>query len=227
MERPNRQECRRSCKHAEMMHTSNHAQASMQKLTLLAPCVPASGGACFRLPSCDWHRSNVCTPAAITNTSLGNRTALATRKTTWTTPIIGLAVDPCSRSIQYSTAPASEAPAVHSRRCNAMHGRAMRTSCGSMPATVTSATAALASAAALLKPTWVGLVGGAELHRSHRTQPEALLKADTCCSRLHAPTCAVHSCRTTHGPIEQGTAGAARARTEAHAGGDLLAALRG
>ena len=65
---------------------------------------------------------------------------------------------------------------------NAMHGRAMRTSCGSMPATVTSATAALASAAALLKPTWVGLVGGAELHRSHRTQPAALRKADTCYS---------------------------------------------
>jgi hypothetical protein len=68
---------------------------------------------------------------------------------------------------------------------NAMHGRAMRTSCGSMPATVTSATAALARAASLLERTWAGLVGGAELHRSHRIQPAALLIADTCCSRLH------------------------------------------
>ncbi len=76
----------------------------MQKLTRLAPRVQATVSACFGLPSCDWHRNNVCTPAApITNTSLGNRTALATRKTTWTTPIIGLAVDSCSRSIQHST----------------------------------------------------------------------------------------------------------------------------
>ena len=105
-----------------------------------------------------------------------------------------------------------------------MHGRAMRTSCSSMLATVKRAAA---SAAALLKRTWVGLVGGAELHRSHRTQPAALLTADTCYSQLHAPTCAVYIVRTTQEPIEQGTAGAARARREEHAGGDLLAALLG
>ena len=91
-----------------------------------------------------------------------------------------------SRPIGFSAAAcaaASEAPAVHSgrrgMRCTVAQ---MRTSCGSMPATVTSATAALASAAALLERTWVGLVGGAELHRSNRTQPAALLIADTCCS---------------------------------------------
>jgi hypothetical protein len=165
----------------------------MHKLARLAPRVPASDGACFGPPSCDWYRSNVCRPAAPTT-----NTAPATRKITWATPIIGLAADRCSRSIRHSTAQArthalgSSRPIGFSAAAfirsgvggaggafgttrNAVHGRAVRTSCGSMPATVPSATAALASAAALLEPTWAGSVGGAELHRSHRTQPAALL----------------------------------------------------
>ena len=70
---------------------------------------------------------------------------------------------------------------------NAVHGRAMRTSCSSMLATVKRATAALASAAALLERTWVGLVGGAELHRSHRTDATGSV------SRIHA----THGCMLT------------------------------
>ena len=43
----------------------------MQKLPRLAPRVPASDGACFGPLSCDWHRNDVCTPAApTTNTSV-------------------------------------------------------------------------------------------------------------------------------------------------------------
>jgi hypothetical protein len=76
---------------------------------------------------------------------------------------------------------------------NVMHGRAMRTSWSSMPTTVTSATAALARATALLEQAYVG---GAELHRTHRTQPASSRVADTCYSRLNAPALYIHAARS-------------------------------
>jgi hypothetical protein len=94
------------------------------------PRVPASGGACFGPPSCDWYR-NVCTPAApTTTTSLGNRAAPATRKTAWATPIIGLAADRCSRSIRHSTVQArTHALGADHRRAAACTRRPRRRRC--------------------------------------------------------------------------------------------------
>jgi len=51
-----------------------------------------------------------------------------------------------------------------------MHGRAIRTSCSSMPTTRTSATAALASAVALLEQTWVISTRKLDPHAGRRFQ---------------------------------------------------------
>jgi hypothetical protein len=91
-----------------------------------------------------------------------------------------------------------------------MHDRAIRTSCSSTPTTRTSAAAARTIA---LEQTWVGSVGGAELHRSHRMQPASLLVADTC-RILQRERCMRYA-----EPGEHSIAGTARARRQRPGGG--------
>ena len=206
----------------------------MQTRTLPTPCATVSAGVCFGPPRCrDRDRNKGCTPVRqATNTSLGKRTALATRKMTRTTPITEVAVGPC-RSIRQSTAQRHthafgaaacallrSAGGAFGTAWNAMYGRAIRTSCSSMPTTAASATAALARAAALLERTWAGSVGGAELHRSHRMQTASLPMADTCYP-LQRARCMLDAER------RMNRASTALRALRAHAGSDLLAALLG